>query len=73
MTFYSEKHISRVVQILSVLFSAFALTAAIICLHYANTTAQRFGAFGGFLFAFVLVIGTLTAAKTSEMLAATAA
>lgn len=73
MVFYSERKLRRTVQILSVLFAAFALTAAIICLSITETTAQRFGAFGGFLFVFVLVIGTMTTAKTSEMLTAAAA
>ncbi|KAH9216090.1 hypothetical protein DL95DRAFT_460634 [Leptodontidium sp. 2 PMI_412] len=71
--FYSAKKLSRAVQMLTVLFAAFALTSAIICLHYVQTTAQRFGALGAFLFVFVLVIGMFTTAKTSEMLGATAA
>ncbi|KAL5328854.1 hypothetical protein ACEPPN_002362 [Leptodophora sp. 'Broadleaf-Isolate-01'] len=71
--FYSAKKLSRAVQMLTVLFAAFALTSAIICLHYMQTTAQRFGALGAFLFVFVLAIGMFTTAKTSEMLGATAA
>ncbi|KAH7342604.1 hypothetical protein BKA65DRAFT_478476 [Rhexocercosporidium sp. MPI-PUGE-AT-0058] len=71
--FYSAKKLARAVQMLTVLFAAFALTSAIICLHYMQTTAQRFGALGAFLFVFVLAIGMFTTAKTSEMLGATAA
>lgn len=63
----------RAVQILSVLFSALALTGAIIALHYIIPTGWRFGALGGFLLMFALVVGTLTNARTSEMFSATAA
>jgi hypothetical protein len=73
MVYFSEKHLTRAVQILSVLFSALALTCAIIALHYIGPTGWRFGALGGFLLTFALAVGTLTNATTPEMFAATAA
>lgn len=73
MVYFSEKQLALAVQILSVFFSALALTGAIIALHYIGPTGWRFGALGGFLLAFALAVGTLTNAKTPEMFAATAA
>jgi hypothetical protein len=73
MVYFSEKQLTRAVQILSVLFSALALTGAIIALHYIGPTGWRFGALGGFLLAFALVVRILTSATTPEMFAATAA
>ncbi|KAF4630763.1 hypothetical protein G7Y89_g7374 [Cudoniella acicularis] len=73
MVYFSEKHLTRAVQFLSVIFSALALTGAIISLHYIKHTEWRFGALGGFLLMFTLIVGTLTNAKTSEMFGATAA
>ena len=73
MVYFSEKQLTRAVQILSVLFSALALTGAIIALHYIGPTGWRFGALGGFLLTFALAVGTLTNATTPEMFAATAA
>ncbi|KAH8814405.1 hypothetical protein F5882DRAFT_69499 [Hyaloscypha sp. PMI_1271] len=73
MVYFSEKHLTRAVQILSVLFLALALTGAIIALHYIAPTGWRFGALGGFLLTFALAVGTLTNATTPEMFAATAA
>jgi hypothetical protein len=73
MVYFSEKQLTRAVQIVSVLFSALALTGAIIALHYIGPTGWRFGALGGFLLTFALAVGTLTNATTPEMFAATAA
>ncbi|KAE9369205.1 hypothetical protein N431DRAFT_493067 [Stipitochalara longipes BDJ] len=73
MIYFSEKQLTRAVQILSVLFSALALTGAIVALHYIGPTGWRFGALGGFLLTFALALGILTDATTPEMFAATAA
>jgi hypothetical protein len=73
MVYFSDKTLTRAVQILGVLFPALALRGAIIALHYITPTGSRFGALGGFLLAFALVVGTFTNAKTSEMFGATAA
>jgi drug/metabolite transporter superfamily protein YnfA len=73
MVYFSEKRLTRAVQTLSVLFTALALTGAIIALHYIVPTGWCFGALGGFLLVFSLAVGTLTNARTPEMFAATAA
>jgi hypothetical protein len=72
MVYFSEKHLTRAVQTLSVLFSALALTGAIVALHYIRPTGWRFGALGGFLLMFALAVGTLTNARMPEMFGATA-
>jgi hypothetical protein len=70
---FREKHVERLVAIVSIAMAAALLVGSIVVLYLVKGDGIRLGLIGVFTFLFAASVGLLTNAKRSELFAATAA
>lgn len=70
---FREKHVERLVALVSVILAAGLLVGAMVSLHFTDGESLRLSLVGVFTVIFAGAVGLLTNAKRSEMFAATAA
>ena len=73
MAYVPEKRIARFVTIVSVITAVVVLWVAILVLYYVNNATTKLIMIGVFMLLFAGSVSILTAAKRSEVFAATAA
>lgn len=72
-TIYKGRHITRIVSMISILFAAVLLVAAIISLYVVDNPTTKLGLVVAFTFIFALSIALLTNARRAEIFGSVAA
>ncbi|KAK0642456.1 hypothetical protein DIS24_g9024 [Lasiodiplodia hormozganensis] len=71
--YYLERHVARLVAVISSVAAAMLLIGAVVALHFITKAGVRLGMIACFTILFVFSLGLLTNAKRAEIFAATAA
>lgn len=71
--YYLERHVARLVAVISSVVAAVLLIGAVVALHFIQKAGARLGMIACFTILFALSLGLLTNAKRAEIFAATAA
>lgn len=70
---FREKHVERLVVVVSIVLAAIFLVGAIVALYLVNSDGIKLALVGVFTLAFAASVGMLTSVKRSELFGATAA